>query len=278
MQKSNILITSATGNVGTPLVQKLQEKDIPVTAATRNADKMQTKFSKTLETVHMDFSEPGSFIPALKHKDLVFLCGPSATPGADQLLLPLVSEAKNQGVKHIVFIASYPNVMEAIEQSGMDYTFIRANFFMQNFEMYQTHDIRDKDQIFLPVGKGKAPFIHARDIGEVAAEVIANPEPYKGETLYITGPESMDHFQAADIFSDVLGRTITFENPDDETYRKVMEERGKPKEYIDAMIAVFGKIKDGKVDKVSNTVEEILNRKPITLKEYMEEMKAHFTQ
>lgn len=277
MQKSNILITSATGNIGTPLVQQLQEKDIPVTAATRNADKMQTKFLKTLETVHMDFSEPGSFIPALKHKELVFLCGPSATPGADQLLLPLVSEAKNQGVKHIVFIASYPNVMEAIEQSGMDYTFIRANFFMQNFEMYQTEDIRDKNQIFLPVGKGKAPFIHTRDIGEIAAEVIANPQIFKGKTLYITGPESMDHFQAADIFSDVLGRKITFENPDDDTYRKVMEKLGKPKEYIDAMIAVFGKIRDGKVDKVSNTVEEVLKRKPITLKAYAEEMKAHFT-
>lgn len=277
MQKSDILITSSTGNVGTPLVRKLQEKNIAVTAATRNADMAQKHFDKVQETVHLDFRDPGSFIPALKKKKTVFLCGPSATPGADKLLLPLVQEAKNQGVQHLVFIASYPNVMEAIEQSGMDFTFIRANFFMQNFEMYQTHDIRDKNQLFLPVGKGKAPFIHARDIGEVAAEVIANPEPYKGETLYITGPESMDHFQAADVFSDVLDRKITFENPDDETYRKVMEERGKPKEYIDAMIAVFGKIKQGKVDKVSNKVEEMLNRKPITLKEYVKEMKAHFT-
>lgn len=277
MQKSDILITSATGNVGTPLIHKLHKKNIEYTAATRQADLAHENIPGILETVHLDFMDPGSFVPALKHKKLLFLCGPSATPGADQLLLPLVSEAKNQGVKHIVFIASYPNVMEAIEQSGMDYTFIRANFFMQNFEMYQTHDIRDKDQIFLPVGKGKAPFIHARDIGEVAAEVIADPEPYKGETLYITGPESMDHFQAADVFSDVLDRKITFENPDDETYRKVMKERGKPKEYIDAMIAVFGKIKQGKVDKVSNTVEKVLNRKPMTLKEYVEEMKAQFT-
>lgn len=277
MKKSKILVTASTGNIGLPLSKALYEKGIPFTAATRNAEKAFDKFGFETETTFPDFKDPAGFPEAVKGVETLFLCGPSATPGAEKLLIPLVEKSIESGVKKFVFIASYPNIMSMIENSGKDYTFLRANFFMQNFEMYQTEDIRDKNQIFLPVGKGKAPFIHTRDIGEIAAEVIANPQIFKGKTLYITGPESMDHFQAADIFSDVLGRKITFENPDDDTYRKVMEKLGKPKEYIDAMIAVFGKIRDGKVDKVSNTVEEVLKRKPITLKAYAEEMKAHFT-
>lgn len=142
--------------------------------------------------------------------------------------------------------------------------------------MYQTEDIRDKNQIFLPVGDGKAPFIHTRDIGEVAAEIIENPENYKGETVYLTGPETMDHFQAAEEFSEVLGRKITFQNPDEKTYRKEMKARGYSDTYINAMIAVFGKIKSGKMAQTSDNVEKILGRKSLSLKEYVKEKKDHF--
>lgn len=278
MQESKILITAATGNVGTYVVKALQKKQIPFTAATRHEEGARTKLGTPIDTVYLDFEEPSSFVAALKGKEILFLCGPSGTPGADKLLLPLVEEAEKQGIRHVVFIASYPNVMEAIEKTAMEYTFLKANFFMQNFEMYQTEDIRDKDQIFLPVGEGKAPYIHTRDIGEVAAAVIENPENYKGEKLYITGPESMDHFRAADIFSEVLNREITFENPSDETYRKVMEERGMQKKHIDAMIAVFGKIRKGEVAQKSDTVEKVLGRPPVSLKEYVQEHKDHFSK
>ena len=278
MKESKILITAATGNVGTPLVKKLQEKEILFTAATRNSVSAREKLGTPLETVYMDYKDVASFVPAMKGKDIVFLCGPSATPGAEKLLMPVIEEAQRQQVKHIVFIASYPSVMEAIEKTGIDYTFIKANFFMQNFEIYQTEDIRDKDQIFLPVGEGKAPFIHTRDIGEVAAEIIEQPDQYKNKTVQLTGPETLDHFEAAKIFSEVLGRQIEYKNPDDENYRKVMEERGFSKTYIDAMIAVFGKIKHRKIMQPTDEVEQILERKPISLKQYVEEKKAHFSK
>lgn len=128
MQKSDILITAATGNVGSPLVRSLLKKHIHFTVGTRNSIAAKEKFNSALNTVFLDFKDVASFVPALAEKDMLFLCGPSATPGAEDLLMPLVEEAKNQNIKHVVFIASYPKVMKAIEQSGMDYTFIKANF------------------------------------------------------------------------------------------------------------------------------------------------------
>lgn len=269
MSKSKILVTSSTGNIGLPLSKALQKRGLQFTAATRNAEKAFEKFGFETDTVNLDFKGKAGFADALVGVELLFLCGPSATPGADKLLIPLVETAKEEGVKHIVFIASYPNIMELIEKSGIDYTFLKANFFMQNFEMYQTEDIRDHNQIFLPTGKGKVPFIDTHDIGEIAAEVIENPHQYSKETIYITGPEAMDHYKAADIFTEVLGRTITYKEPDDETYRSEMDKRGFSKEYIDAMIAVFGKIKKGQVAQTSESIEKMLHRKPATLKEYV---------
>lgn len=277
MEKSKILITASTGNVGSPLVNALHKKQIPFTAATRNRENAIKEFGFEPETVFMDFRDSSTFKPALEEKEIVFLCGPSATPEAEALLKPLVEQAIEQKIKHVVFIASYPSLMEKIEESDMDYTFLKGNFFMQNFEMYQTEDIKDRNQIFMPTGEGKAPFIHTRDIGEVAAEIIENPGDFKNQKVYLTGPEALDHFQVADIFSEVLGREIKYKNPDDETYRKVMKERGYSDKYIDAMIAVFGKIKKGKVEKTSDMVRKILGRKPITLKEYVEENKEVFS-
>lgn len=277
MDNKNILVTAATGNIGAPLVHALGKKQMEFKAATRDAQKAKKQLGSHVDTVHLDFADPQTFKPALEGIETLFLCGPSATPGAEDMLVPLAEEAIRQDVKHVVFIAVYQKIMNIIKNSDLKYTFIRANFFMQNFEMYQTEDIRDKNQIFLPTGEGKAPFIHTRDIGEVVAEIIANPGNFENKQVYLTGPEAMDHFEASKIFSDVLGRKIEYKNPDDDTYRKEMLNRGFKKEYINAMIAVFGKIKSGEVAQTSDSVGQILNRKPISLRQYVEEKKVHFT-
>ncbi len=276
MNKQKLLITASTGNIGLPLSKALHEKGIPFTAATRNPDKAFEKFGFKTETVPLDYTKPAGFPEALKGVETLFLCGPSATPGADKMLIKLVEQAIDSGVKYFVFIASYPNVMELIKKSGRDYTFLRGNFFMQNFEMYQTKDIREHNRLFLPTGKGKAPYVDTIDIGQVAAEVIANPADYKKETIYLTGPEALDLHQVADVFSDVLGKKITFSEPGDNEYRKEMKKRGFSEEYVDAMIAVFGKIKKGEVAQTSEDIEKILGRKPGSLRIYIERNKGIF--
>jgi uncharacterized protein YbjT (DUF2867 family) len=277
MSQSRILVTSSTGNVGLPLSKKLHKENIEFTAATRDAEKARELFGFETDTAYLDFRDPSGFAEALEGKELLFLCGPSATPGAEKLLAPLLDEAERAGIQHVVFIASYPDLMEKITRSNMDYTFLKANFFMQNFEIYQVEDISDKNRIFMPTGDGKAPFIHTRDIGEVAAEVIKDPGAYKGKTLYLTGPETMDHYRVAEIFSEVLDKKIQYEAPDDETYRKELKQRGFSDEYINAMIAVFGKIKRNKIMEPTETVKEVLGREPITLPGYVREKKHKFS-
>ena len=86
MEQAKILATAATGNVGTPLVKALHAKQIPFIAATRNAQKATEKFGFEAEKVNLDFRDPSGFSNALKGKKMLFLCGPSATPGVENLL------------------------------------------------------------------------------------------------------------------------------------------------------------------------------------------------
>src|SRR6056297_3104801 len=125
MSKPKILVTSSTGNIGVPLSKALHEKGIPFTAATRDPKKAFEKFGFETKTTPLDFKDPAGFSEALKGVETLFLCGPSATPGAHELLVPLVKQAIDSGVKHFIFIASYPNIMSLIENSGIDYTFLR---------------------------------------------------------------------------------------------------------------------------------------------------------
>ncbi len=278
MATPNILVTASTGNVGRYVSEALHEKQIPFTAATRDAEKAREQWGFEPGTVYLDYREPSGFGKALEGKELLFLCGPAGTPEAPRLLRPLLDEAIVKGIRYIVFVASYPDLMEVIRQTGIDHTFLKGNFFMQNFGMYQKEDIRDHNQIFMPTGKGKAPFVHTRDIGEIAAEALENPEDFAGRTIRITGPEAMDHYRVAEIFSEVLDRKIKYKEPDDQTYRQVMKERGYSDDYITAMIQVFGKIKKGLVAETSDSVKAILKREPIPLREYVMENKALFSE
>src|SRR6056297_971480 len=99
MSKPKILVTSSTGNIGLPLSKTLHKKGLQFTAATRNAEKAFEKFGFETDTVNLDFKEEAGFADAIAGVERLFLCGPSATPGADKLLIPLVETAKEKGVK-----------------------------------------------------------------------------------------------------------------------------------------------------------------------------------
>src|SRR6056297_437609 len=103
MSKSTTLVTASTGNIGLPLAKALHEKGIPFTAATRDAEKAFEQFGFETETAFLDYKDPAGFPKALKGIETLFLCGPSATPGAEKLLEPLVEQAIESGVQKFVF-------------------------------------------------------------------------------------------------------------------------------------------------------------------------------
>lgn len=202
-----ILVTGATGNVGSEVVKCLAEK--------------RAQF-KVLTRKEFDFEKPETFSPAVQGVEKLFLVRPPSIADVDRCFKPLIETAKVSGVKHIVFlsllgaeknrIVPHRKIEDIILGSGISSTFLRASFFMQNLSTTHAPDIREKDEIMVPAGNGKTSFIDVRDIAAVAAKALTD-SGYENEAYSLTGDEALTYSDVAEILSRVLGRKIVYRKP-----------------------------------------------------------------
>ena len=140
-----ILITGASGNVGTELARILTAEAIPFRAMVRSPEAAQKIDALAgAELVAGDFNDPATIARALTGIDRVFLLTPSSEQAESQQNA-LVDGARRAGVRHVVklsqlaadpgspvrFLRYHAAVEQHIEASGLAYTFLRPNLFMQ---------------------------------------------------------------------------------------------------------------------------------------------------
>ena len=174
-----ILITGATGTVGSEVVKQLSAKgeNIIVKAAARSATDNTFENLNRVQVVQLDYDKPDSLAVALKGVDKLFLLTPFQSNMVD-LTSNLVSEAKKTKVKYIAKQSvmgadAEPGITpgrlhrqaeKIIEESGIPFTFLRPNFFMQNFVNYYSNLIRSQGAFYMPAGNAKVSFVDVRDI------------------------------------------------------------------------------------------------------------------
>jgi len=277
-----ILITGATGNIGREVLNNLLEKGHKVRATAINAEDAR-RIPESAQTVIFDFSNPQTYSTALTGIKKVFLMRPPHITDIEHTLNPFVDVAKSRGVNQIVFLSllgveDNPRVPHyAVEQhileSGIPYTFLRPSFFMQNLNTTHRQEIAEDSEIFIPVGDAKTSFIDARDVGAIAAQTLTEGG-HTNQAYDLTGPEALDYFQVAEIFTDVLGRDITFREPSLPAFIWRTWRRGTPLPFALIMGMLYNATKKGLADVVTNQVEYILGRQPITFRQYVEDYQS----
>src|SRR5215467_2806512 len=188
---STILVTGATGTVGSELVRQLVNSGQNIIKAAvhskKKADKL--KLDKTLEIVNIDYDKPETIADALNNVDKLFLLTPPSVEMVD-ISSRLVEEAKNNSVKLIVKLSAmgadlepgftggrlHRQAEEMIEGSRIPYTFLRPNAFMQNFVNRSGQTIKNQNAFYLPSGDAKISFVDIRDVAAVAAEVLTKTQ------------------------------------------------------------------------------------------------------
>ena len=136
-----ILVTGATGQLGNAVVEALVGRGLNVRAATRKTTRI--KWTDQVQPVVFDYEDQGLHKAALDNISAVFLIAPPLDSQAPAKLIPFIDKAKEMGVGHVVFTSALKadsdekNPLRIIEQhlmkSGLDYTILRPNFFMENF-------------------------------------------------------------------------------------------------------------------------------------------------
>ena len=281
MQKSKsgkILVIGATGKTGMHLVKILAAKGENVLSATRKPETMQEQFPATVEGLKFDFDFPETFAPALEGVAKVFLMVRPGDPRPHDTAIPFIDVMKKSGVKLIVTLTAmgvelvddFPLRMieKYIENSGIAWTHLRPNWFFQNFNSGpMLADIKNTGALHLPTGDAKISFIDTQDIAAVAAVVITEPG-HANKSYTLTGWEALDHYQVMDALSSAAGKKMDYVPISDDESRRALAAIGLTEVDIERKIFMFDRVKKGFCSIISQDVEMILKRNPITVEQY----------
>ena len=284
--QSTILVTGATGTVGSEVVKQLASSGQRIKAAVRTQNKADKfKENKAIDIVSIDYNKPETITDALRHVDRVFLLSPPS-PHMAEVSSILVSEAKKNEIQHIVKLSvfgadSEPGTVigrihrqeeKVIEESGVRYSFLRSGAFMQNFVNFFGQTIREQNAFYLPVGEGKVSFVDVRDIASAAVSLLVrNQTHYENKAYDITGQEALSYGQAAEILSKELGRKISYIDIPEESARKGMKENGMSDWLVDGLLEIYTIIRTGHAAQTTTSIEEITGRKPILFSQFVKD-------
>ncbi|MBO0481920.1 SDR family oxidoreductase [Candidatus Enterococcus courvalinii] len=284
----HILIIGGTGNIGYPLIETLAKNDkIKLTVGVHTVSKVQETFQHfhQLTLVPFDFLDPKTFPKAFEGVNKVFFIRPPQLSKPKEDMAPFLTYAKQQNIEQIVFVSligveknpvtPHHKIEKMIREAKIPYTFIRPSFFMQNLNTTHQNDIKNNHDLFIPAGHSKTSFIDTRDIGEVAAVCLTNPV-YLNQELELTGAKALTYDEIAEVMTTNLDTKITYSKPTLLKFRRVMIQRGIPKDYVNVMVVLYLITQLGNAKKITNTIEQVLNRPPRTIQEYVRDYKNDF--
>ena len=273
-----LLIIGSTGKIGTEMVYQLLAKGIHPIIASRSIKKAQKKFGINEHYVAFDFEKPQTFPVALKGIDKVFFIAPHNNPSKSVQLF--LEEAKAAHIQHITFssgrttgdIPGKPlfKVTELVRASGIPYTIIVPAWFMQNFCNWLGGSIVSEDKIIIPAADAKMAFIDVRDIAAVAIKTLTE-EGHAGKTYELTSDEALDHYEVAEKISQVRGKPVQYIPLSNEDYVTEMLKRGGSEAAANYVNMLFDIVKTGKEASVSEDLEQVLHRLPISFDEFVED-------
>jgi uncharacterized protein YbjT (DUF2867 family) len=279
-----ILVTGATGTVGSEVVKQLSSdaSSYNIKAGVHsieNANKVQ-QYDR-VKGVHIDYDKIEGLESAFKDVDKLFLLTHPSSKTVEHES-NLVTEAKKSGIKHIVkqsimradlgadveAMRLHRQTERLIEESGIPYTFLRPNEFMQGFINFQGATIKSNNAFYVPAEDAKVSFVDSRDIAAVAVKALLEGDKYYSKTYMITGPEALSYHQAADILSNATGKKIDYVNISDEEAREGMKEAGLDDWLINTISDLYTVYRKGYASQVSSAVEEVTGRKATAFVEF----------
>ena len=268
---NKILVIGSTGKTGSRVYNRLQNKNIHVRPASRNSE------------IPFDWYNEATWARALEGITTIYITFQPdlAVPGSLSIITNFTKAAKVAGINKLVLLsgrgeAEAEACERVIQQSGMAWTIVRASFFMQNFNEGFWADGITAKEFLIPITKTKEPFVDADDIADVVVEALLDSK-HDGKTYELTGPELLSFQEVINNLSIALKTDIQLIQVPIDEYKAILKTYDVPEEVIWLIAYLFSEVLDGRNESVKNDIELVLNRKPASLKNYIEKaIKAGF--
>ncbi|MCU0495307.1 MAG: SDR family oxidoreductase [Chloroflexaceae bacterium] len=280
-----ILVTGATGNVGSQVVRALQVRGVPVRAFVRNPD-AAAKLGN-VELVIGDFADSAALRRAMEGVERVFLTsadGPdkvaheravidAAAEAGVQLLVKL-STVHAQAEAKLPTFAWHGEIEHYLHRSNVPAVVLRSTFFMTNLLM-NAGMVAETGQFFAPAGDGRVAMIHPADVAAAAAALLSGGG-HVGRTYEITGGNAITFADVARALAAVMGRSVTYVNVPPEAAPAAFQGSGLPEWLVTQLLGVFALIRQGAYAEASESVQMLTGQQPRTIGDFARDYAVAF--
>lgn len=268
-----IAVTGSTGHVGGEVARLLSaagyEQQLIVRDPARAPDLPGASIAQA------DYSDRERAVEALRGIDVLFMVsGAEAEDRVDQHRT-FIDAAAEAGVQHVIytsFLAAAPDATftlgrdhwateEHIRNSGMSYTFLRDNFYLDVLPLFAGNE----GVLRGPAGDGRVAAVARTDVARTAVVVLENPHAHLGRTYDLTGPEALSLSEVAATITRVTGRETRYE---EETVEEAYASRasyGVPDWQLDAWVSTYTAIASGQLERTTTTVQDLTGSAPLNL-------------
>lgn len=283
-----ILITGATGHLGTATINALLQKGVDanqISALARDDSKAANLKAKGINIVTGNYDDYTSLVAAFKNVDKLFFVSGNDVANRNGQHYNVVNAAKEAGVKHVVYTSySRKNETETsalwvigqshlatekwLKESGLTYTILKNNLYADYVPFFIGEKVLETGTIYFPAGKGKASLVSRVEMGEAAASVLAS-SGHENKTYDITNTETYSYDDIAKYITEISGKEIKYISPNVKEYEQAIRNAGVPDLFIGFFLAFASATEQGDLSIVSNDLQNLIGRKPTTLKEFL---------
>lgn len=253
-EKNITLVLGGTGKTGRRIAERLKQKGKVVRIGSRSA------------VPAFDWNNEKTWQAAIDGVSNIYISYTPdlAMPGAGDAISALVQQAKNAGARRLILLSGRgedeAQACEAIVQnSGLDWTIVRASWFNQNFSEGAFIDMVSNGAITLPAGDTLEPFIDADDIADVAVAALTE-DGHAGQVYEVTGPRLMTFADIAKTLSQATGREINYINVPHDDFVEGIRQSGAPQDVVWMLDYLFATVLDGRNAHVAYGVVKAIGR------------------
>jgi len=267
---SKILVTGATGTVGSILVPALRGRDSKVRALIHNPDHEGLFAGDDIELAFADFADPATLRTALQDVDAVFLaCG--NVPDQVAYECAVIDEAARSGVRRIVKLSArgaaigspvaywdwHGQIERHLQASGIPSVLLQPGFLMTNLLVAAAQI--GQGMLFAPAGAARIAMIDPADVAAAAAVALTTDE-HESQTYVLTGPAAITYEQVALDLSAATGRRVGFVDIPSEAAAAALIEAGLPPFVARQVVTVFDQLRTGVQAETTQAVQQITGR------------------
>lgn len=282
-----ILVTGATGNLGSSVIEQLQKnisKDqfIATSSSDSGVDKLNKKGFKARIA---NFDNINTLNEAFKGIDKLLLISTMAQNRFEQHK-NVIDAAKNQGVKHIIYTSlaikdintsgvkdlmiSHFETEDYIKSSGLTYTILRNTMYADALGQILGENALNQD-INLPAGDGKVPFVLRREMGEGIANLLIQ-DGHEDKVYAITGSKQFGLNEIAEVLTEISNSKINYNNISSADFNAFLESIGFPEFAIYLHSGTIVDIKSTQYEITDTTLEKLLGRQTASIKDFLKEV------